>query len=118
MIGEAGEDVGEPGFGVHARELGGLDQRERVGRWMAGNAPAGCLFHNAVAAHPDNAALRDLLGRHKAEIGERLAARADRPELRVPLLLVHEGLVQSWPLEGDEAVAAATALAKRLTARG
>jgi len=90
---------------------------ERVGRWMAENAPAGCLFHNAVAAHPENDALRDLLSCHKTEIGQRLAACAGRPELRVPLLLVHEGLVQSWPLEGDRAVAAARELTNRLLSR-
>ena len=86
----------------------------RVGRWMAENAFTGCLFHAAVAAHPQDAALKALLQRHKSAAAARLPECAGTPEAGVPLLLVHEVLVQSWPIEGEKAVASARRLAAPL----
>lgn len=87
---------------------------ERVGQWMKRRSSDGCLFHDAVAAHPDNAELRRFLARHKDEVSSRLAACAGLPELKTSLHLIHEGLVQTFPLEGDAAVKAAQQLARKL----
>ncbi|MFC3615200.1 TetR/AcrR family transcriptional regulator [Lutimaribacter marinistellae] len=79
----------------------------RVGLWMQTEASHGCLFHAAVAAAPDSAPLRALLERHKGEVAQRAAAAAGLPGQEVAVMLLIEGLTQSWPLRGDDAVAAA-----------
>lgn len=87
----------------------------RISTWMRENASHGCLFHAAVAAHPDSAALRKLLEDHKRDVAERLAEAFGMPDHATDLILVHEGLTQSWPLLGDQAVESAKALALRLS---
>jgi AcrR family transcriptional regulator len=89
---------------------------ERVADWMAGEAAHGCLFHGAVAAAPDDPRLRELLGRHKSEVARRAATAAGIPEREADLLLILEGLTQTWPLLGDAAVASAKRLGACLTA--
>jgi len=89
---------------------------ERVGAWMQTEAAHGCLFHGAVAADPENPAVRALLTRHKHEVAERAAAATDLVGQDVALLLILEGLTQSWPLHGAQAVAAAKRLAAALAA--
>lgn len=99
-----------------------LHMFERLGDWMAERAPTGCLFVSALAAHPDSAAIRAAVARHKREtrglIGERVAcaAPASRRERFVPLLdallLVHEGQTTMAVTSGaDAATKAAVALA-------
>ncbi|WP_283646299.1 TetR/AcrR family transcriptional regulator [Marinovum algicola] len=88
----------------------------RIGGWMETEASHGCLFHAAVAADPGNADLRALLERHKTEVAARAAAATGLAGRETHLLLLFEGLTQTWPLRGAEAVAAAGALAKTLTA--
>lgn len=83
----------------------------RVGEWMKVKSSDGCLFHDAVAAHPENQELRRFLARHKEEVSGRLAECAGIAELKTILHLIHEGLVQTWPLEGEAAVKAARELA-------
>ncbi|MBX2855813.1 MAG: TetR/AcrR family transcriptional regulator, partial [Rhodobacteraceae bacterium] len=53
---------------------------DRVGAWMAAEASHGCLFHAAVAAAPDAAALRELLSRHKQEVAKQLTQVSDLAE--------------------------------------
>ncbi len=86
----------------------------RVGGWMAEEAAHGCLFHAAVAADPDSARLRALLQRHKAEVAERAASACGLPGREAELLLLIEGLTQSWPLHGAQAIAAAQRLGRAL----
>ncbi|WP_068409458.1 TetR/AcrR family transcriptional regulator [Labrenzia sp. OB1] len=88
----------------------------RVGQWMESEASHGCLFHSAVAAAPENGALRHLLQRHKQEFAQRLAAAAKRPENEKELLLICEGLMQLWPLYRNEACESALQLAAALLA--
>ncbi|MFP4537676.1 MAG: TetR/AcrR family transcriptional regulator [Dichotomicrobium sp.] len=89
---------------------------ERIGEWMRAGSPTGCMFHSAVAAHPGNAALMERLGRHKGEITARMAEAADLPGHEDELLMLHEGLTQSFTLLGDRAVAGAKAMARSLRA--
>lgn len=90
---------------------------ERIGDWMRTSSPNGCMFHSAVAAHPGNDALAGKLGRHKREIATRLAEAAGLPGHEDELLLLHEGLTQSFTLMGARAVASAKAMAKELRAK-
>lgn len=84
---------------------------DRIDAWMQTEAAHGCLFHAAVAADPCNASLRDLLERHKKDVAERAATAAGLAGQEVAMLVILEGLTQSWPLHGDQAVAAAKRLA-------
>ncbi|PVB62430.1 TetR/AcrR family transcriptional regulator [Labrenzia sp. 011] len=96
----------------------------RIGHWMESEAAHGCLFHSAVAAAPENPALKQLLRRHKLEFARRLAGAAGLPGYETELLLICEGLMQSWPICGDKACDSAMRLAAALlvhadgTARG
>lgn len=89
---------------------------ERVAAWMAAEASHGCLFHAAVAAAPQDAELRALLGRHKAEVAHRAAEAAGPPVREADIALIIEGLTQSWPLLGDAAVVSARRLCALLAA--
>ena len=68
----------------------------RVGAWMASNAPQGCLFVNALAAHPNNKAIQSTLERHKLEIRAVIAKRLGSGKCADPLvnqlMILHEGL--------------------------
>ncbi|THH39143.1 TetR/AcrR family transcriptional regulator [Aliishimia ponticola] len=89
---------------------------DRVGLWMERETTHGCLFHAAVAADPGSSSVRDLLSRHKQEVAERAAAATGLAGQEVALLLILEGLTQSWPLHGAQAVTAAKALTSALAA--
>lgn len=86
----------------------------RIGAWMRTNAAQGCLFHAAVAAQPHSVALRQMLERHKAEVAERLAKAMGLSACRDELMLLHEGLTQSWSFMGEAAVDHAKTLAVSL----
>lgn len=90
------------------------DLLSRVGRWMETEASHGCLFHAAVAADPGSAPLRAVLERHKAEVAARAAAVCGLPDAATELLVILEGLTQSWPLRGAAAVDAARRLGHAL----
>jgi len=87
---------------------------DRVATWMRANAPRGCLFHSAVAAHPENESLRALLARHKGEMADRMAKAAALPTARDDLLVLHEGLTQSWSLLDDRALIRVKSMARQL----
>lgn len=91
------------------------DLIDRVAMWMHREATHGCLFHSAVAADPGNASVRALLARHKQEVAQQSAAVAGLAGQEVALLLILEGMTQSWPLHGVKAVTAAKCLASTLT---
>ena len=84
---------------------------DRIGAWMDEETSHGCLFHAAVAAAPGNAALRDMLACHKREVSEKLAAAIGRCDAVEDLTVLIEGLTQSWPLHGRQAVQSAKRLA-------
>ena len=86
----------------------------RVGQWMETETSDGCLFHAAVAADPGSDSLRALLTRHKAEVAAKAAAATNLAGAETALLLIIEGLTQTWPLRGEEAVTAAQRLARAM----
>ncbi|MDD7911321.1 MULTISPECIES: TetR/AcrR family transcriptional regulator [Pseudovibrio] len=83
---------------------------DRIAQWMCEEARNGCLFHGAVAAHPDNVKLRRLLETHKREVTGILAEKLDLPTSHEEIAVIHEGLLQAWGLHGKSAAAAAKRL--------
>ncbi|WP_458792330.1 TetR/AcrR family transcriptional regulator [Yoonia sp. MH D7] len=83
---------------------------DRVEQWMKTETTHGCLFHAAVASAPQDERLRALLGRHKAEMADRAAIVSDLQGQEDEISVIMEGLMQSWPLRGPEAVTAAKSL--------
>ncbi|MBO0345127.1 TetR/AcrR family transcriptional regulator [Roseibium sp. CAU 1637] len=83
---------------------------DRVSNWMKTEATHGCLFHSAVAAAPNNAKLRHLLERHKADVGQRAAEAVGLPACVVEITVIMEGLTQSWALLGEQALVSAKRL--------
>lgn len=90
---------------------------DRVGKWMSENAPQGCMFHSAVAAYPDNPAVRGMLERHKKEVSNGMVQATGLTSVRNELMLVHEGITQCWPLMGECAITSAKALLNGLLGR-
>lgn len=86
----------------------------RIGSWMAAETSHGCLFHAAVAADPESVPLRALLERHKREVAAKAAKACALTGKESELLLIIEGLTQTWPLGGDAAVGAAKLLGHTL----
>ncbi|MDO6585718.1 TetR/AcrR family transcriptional regulator [Salipiger sp. 1_MG-2023] len=89
---------------------------DRIGAWMARETSHGCLFHGAVAADPGSSRLREMLQRHKGEVAHRAAAATGLPGHETELLIIMEGLTQTWSLQGD-AVTGAKRLAHSLRRR-
>lgn len=89
---------------------------DRIGDWMQTEAAHGCLFHSAVASDPGNSSVRAMLKRHKQEVVQRATAATGLVGDEVALLLILEGLTQSWPIHGAQAVAAAKTLVSALAA--
>ncbi|WP_245838236.1 TetR/AcrR family transcriptional regulator [Tropicimonas sediminicola] len=87
---------------------------DRIGAWMATETAHGCLFHGAVAADPGSARLRDMLGRHKAEVAGRAAEVTGLAGREIELLVIMEGLTQAWALHRHEAVRGAKELGRAL----
>ncbi|MDB6178685.1 TetR/AcrR family transcriptional regulator [Paracoccus sp. Z330] len=87
---------------------------DRIGHWMADEATHGCLFHAAVASAPTDSRLHELLERHKSEVAARAAKATQLEGQEVSLLLIFEGLTQTWPLYRERAVASAQKLARHL----
>jgi len=86
----------------------------RIGEWMETETSHGCLFHAAVAADPGSLPLRQLLEHHKYEVAKRAAAATARFGAETELLVIIEGLTQTWPLRGEAAVKAAKRLSHAL----
>ncbi|WP_421870543.1 TetR/AcrR family transcriptional regulator [Motiliproteus sp.] len=92
-----------------------LDQMfDRIGNWMEENAPQGCLFKSAVAAHPDSEVLQKMLERHKLEVCDGLTRATGLSNHRDELLLLHEAIIHSWPMMGARAVASAKRFGQQL----
>ncbi|WP_245752410.1 TetR/AcrR family transcriptional regulator [Poseidonocella pacifica] len=89
----------------------------RIGEWMATETSHGCLFHAAVAAEPGSQLLRVLLERHKSDVATRAAAATGLRGEGTALLLIIEGLTQTWPLRGEAAVDVAKRLGHVLRSR-
>ncbi|SBT17921.1 hypothetical protein MGA5115_02038 [Marinomonas gallaica] len=86
----------------------------RVGTWMLENAANGCLFHGACASHPNSLAIRTMLERHKMEVINKMVLITGLVSARDQLMLLHEGITQSWPLMHESAVKTATTFSRAL----
>lgn len=87
---------------------------ERVGDWMRTETTRSCLFHAAVAAAPQDTRLIALLQEHKDEVARLAVKAAGLPGREVELMLILEGLTQTWPLHGAKAVTSAARLGQAL----
>ncbi len=79
--------------------------------WMESSGARGCLFVQALASHPESAAIHAEVERNKQGVRDEIAARllaSQRPLLR-PLFLLHEGVTAAASSLG---AAAASAQAK------
>lgn len=76
----------------------------RIETWMKGECGTGCLFLNALAAHPFKREIRDVVTRQKDATRLLLGRCSGRPELADALFLLHEGATAAWPLMGGEAI--------------
>lgn len=86
----------------------------RLRDWMAALEAPTCLFLSALSAHPENAAIRKIVARHKRETRKLLAAQAGRPDLADGLFLLHEGATAAWPVLGAQAIDNARSTALKL----
>ena len=86
------------------------DLFERVGWWMQDNDSQGCLFHDAVLSHPGSQRIRAMYTWHKQEMANAMEKVTGLEGKSGELLLIHEGIVQSWPLLGADAVVKAKSL--------
>lgn len=87
---------------------------DRIGHWMARETSHGCLFHAAVAAAPHDERLQELLQRHKSEVARRASKVTGLPGRDVELMLIIDGLTQSWSLNRQDAVNSAKLLSAAL----
>lgn len=87
---------------------------ERVGSWMEENAPQGCLFKSAVAAHPDSDVLHQMLERHKLEVSDGLVRATGLTSHQDELLFLHEAIIHSWSIMGPRAISSAKRFGKEL----
>ncbi|WP_207802507.1 TetR/AcrR family transcriptional regulator [Motiliproteus coralliicola] len=87
---------------------------ERIGNWMLENAPQGCLFKSAVAAHPDSELLHQMLERHKLEVCDGLVRATGLTSHRDELLFLHEAIIHSWSIMGSRAISSAKGFGQEL----
>ena len=83
---------------------------DRVGEWMQDNHSQGCLFHDAVMSHPGSERIRAMYSRHKEEMAKAMEKQTGLHGQAGQLLLIHEGIVNSWPILGADAVSRAKSL--------
>lgn len=100
---------------------------ERLGAWLEKGANNGCLFLNALAAHPDVPGVREMAETHKNCVRDMFADRlrhvapeTDIDDLAEVLLTIHEGQTDTAMTRDPEtATRAALRLARALlTAEG
>ncbi|MET1413683.1 TetR/AcrR family transcriptional regulator [Roseibium sp. HPY-6] len=87
---------------------------DRIAQWMSKEASHGCLFHAAVASAPRDERLRALLAKHKNEVAEKTSEVSGLQEHQGEVALIVEGLMQAWPLYGENATRSAKNLCDTL----
>ncbi len=90
------------------------DLFDRVGRWMQDNDSQGCLFHDAVLSHPGSERIKGMYLWHKQKVASAMEKETGHEGKSGQLLLIHEGVVQSWPLLGADAILNAKSLLEKL----
>lgn len=76
---------------------------DRLQQWMEQYAPNGCMSMNAIAAFPENEAIKDAVDKHKQQVKHYLGNVCQRPDLATQLFILHEGVSSVWPLLGADA---------------
>ncbi|RWE37936.1 TetR/AcrR family transcriptional regulator [Mesorhizobium sp.] len=86
----------------------------RLGDWLNEVANTGCLFLNALAEHPESAAIREIVTDHKARLADEFRIRLqtiapdrDIEQVAETLFLLHEGMTQTARLQGRNRATAA-----------
>jgi len=79
----------------------------KLEQWMEEFAPHGCLSINAIAAFPDNADIASAVKSHKQAVRIFIAQKSQREDLATALFLLHEGVSNTWPVFGAEAITSA-----------
>lgn len=87
---------------------------DKLAQWMVEFAPNGCLSLNAIAAFPQDMAMKQAVQRHKGEVQELLVQLSQRSELSTELFLLHESVSSVWPTMGNTAVISAQKIIKKL----
>lgn len=87
---------------------------DKLAVWMREFAPNGCMSSNAVAAFPDNGEIRQAVTRHKLDVLELLGEKSQQPQVATRLLLIHEGISNSWTVLGEQSIVSAKQLATTL----
>ncbi|WP_114764952.1 TetR/AcrR family transcriptional regulator [Vibrio rhodolitus] len=91
-----------------------LNVFDKLGQWMQECAPNGCMSSNAIAAFPDNQEIRQAVTRHKLDVMELLSEKSQQPQFATSLLLIHEGISNSWTVLGEQSLVSAKQLATAL----
>ncbi|OLQ93113.1 TetR family transcriptional regulator [Vibrio panuliri] len=91
---------------------------DKLGIWMRDFAPNGCMSSNAVAAFPENQEIREAVSRHKLNVMALLGEKSQQPQFATSLLLIHEGISNSWTVLGEQSVVTAKQLATTLLEGG
>lgn len=89
----------------------------QVETWMATSGARGCLFVQALASHPESAAIHEEVEQNKRDVKAEIARRlpAPRRSLLPMLFLLHEGMTTAaTSLGASQAGADAASVVKRL----
>jgi AcrR family transcriptional regulator len=87
---------------------------EKLEQWMTEFAPNGCLSLNAIAAFPDDMAMKEAVRQHKEEVQKLLVQLSERDDLSTELFLLHESVSSVWPTMGKASVTSAQKIIKQL----
>lgn len=86
----------------------------RIQEWIGAECGTGCLFLNALSAHPTNKKVRHVVDRQKAWTRSLFGQCSGRVKLADSLFLLHEGATVAWPLLGPGAFRTARSAAQQL----
>lgn len=82
--------------------------------WMRDEAPNGCMSLNACTAFPNNQEIAHAVQTHKQQVGAILGEISGQPDKAEQWLLLHEGVVNAWPIQGELAIKTAQAIIQTL----
>ncbi|ERB63503.1 TetR/AcrR family transcriptional regulator [Vibrio coralliilyticus OCN008] len=85
---------------------------DELGRWMAQQAPNGCMSTQAVAAFPENQQIRQVVQSHKQAIQHLFQQYFGDEQKGNAMFIIHEGVLTTWPTIGVDSVNIAKQLVK------
>ncbi|MCG3734340.1 TetR/AcrR family transcriptional regulator [Vibrio cincinnatiensis] len=89
-----------------------------LGVWLERHASKGCMSMNAIAAFPDNINISRIVRDHKEDVRQVLEMISKRSDLASQFFVIHEGLLATWPLIGDDALESAKLCVANLLSSG